>query len=80
MQLSYFKKSIEDMAAGSLRCVALAYRPYEIEKVPSSDEELENWELPDTDLFLLAIVGIKVSSCYLSCLHNYCFNFLYFGK
>lgn len=60
MQLSYFKKSIEDMAAGSLRCVAMAYRSYDIEKIPSSDEELENWQLPETDLFLLAVVGIKV--------------------
>ncbi|KAL8505286.1 hypothetical protein ACS0TY_016499 [Phlomoides rotata] len=58
-KLSYFKKSIEDMAAGSLRCVATAYKPYDIEKIPSSDEELENWQLPETDLFLLAIVGIK---------------------
>ncbi|KAI3447345.1 hypothetical protein Pfo_004010 [Paulownia fortunei] len=58
-KLSFFKKAIEDMAAGSLRCVAIAYRLYDIEKVPTSDEELENWQLPEEDLILLAIVGIK---------------------
>ncbi|KAH6797492.1 autoinhibited Ca2+ -ATPase [Perilla frutescens var. hirtella] len=58
-KLSYFKKAIEDMAARSLRCVAIAYTPYKIECVPSSDEELDNWQLPDSDLILLAIVGIK---------------------
>ncbi|KAK6126567.1 hypothetical protein DH2020_039678 [Rehmannia glutinosa] len=59
-KLSFFKKAIEDMAAGSLRCVAIAYRLYEIENVPTGDEELDNWQLPDGDLILLAIVGIKV--------------------
>ncbi|KAL2503195.1 Calcium-transporting ATPase 8 [Forsythia ovata] len=54
-----FKRAIEDMASRSLRCVALAYRPYEMEKVPSSDEELSSWQLPEGDLILLAIVGIK---------------------
>ncbi|KAK6152216.1 hypothetical protein DH2020_014851 [Rehmannia glutinosa] len=58
-KLSFFKKAIEDMAAGSLRCVAIAYRLYEIENVPTGDEELDNWQLPDGDLILLAIVGIK---------------------
>ncbi|GER26956.1 calcium-transporting ATPase 8 family protein [Striga asiatica] len=58
-KLSLFKKAIEDMAAGSLRCVAIAYRTCEPEKVPSTDEELENWQLPEGDLILLAIVGIK---------------------
>ncbi|KAK4483758.1 hypothetical protein RD792_010960 [Penstemon davidsonii] len=58
-KLSFFKKAIEDMASGSLRCVAIAYRMHEKEKVPTSDEELESWELPDGDLILLAIVGIK---------------------
>lgn len=40
--------------------MAIAYRPYNIESVPSSDEELENWQLPESELILLAIVGIKV--------------------
>ncbi|KAL8479739.1 hypothetical protein ACS0TY_026611 [Phlomoides rotata] len=58
-KVSYFKKAIEDMAVGSLRCVAIAYKTCEMEKVPTSDEELDNWQLPEEDLILLAIVGIK---------------------
>ncbi|XP_022842824.1 calcium-transporting ATPase 8, plasma membrane-type-like isoform X2 [Olea europaea var. sylvestris] len=58
-KVSYFRKAIEDMAAGSLRCVAIAYRSYEIEKVPSNDVEMANWQLPEKNLILLAIVGIK---------------------
>ncbi|KAK9097470.1 hypothetical protein Sjap_022967 [Stephania japonica] len=56
---SLFKNAIEDMAAGSLRCVAIAYRPYEREKVPNDEEQLAQWVLPEDDLVLLAIVGIK---------------------
>ena len=48
------------MAARSLRCVAIAYRSYEIENVPTDDEELAHWEIPENDLALLAIVGLKV--------------------
>lgn len=40
--------------------MAIAYRPCNIDSVPSSDEELENWQLPESELILLAIVGIKV--------------------
>ncbi|KAL8039978.1 hypothetical protein ABFX02_10G070500 [Erythranthe guttata] len=58
-KVAYFKKAIEDMAVGSLRCVAIAYRTCEMEKVPTNDEELEKWQLPEDDLILLAIVGIK---------------------
>ncbi|XP_057805178.1 calcium-transporting ATPase 8, plasma membrane-type [Salvia miltiorrhiza] len=58
-KLSSYKKAIEDMAARSLRCVAIAYRPYDVKSVPSTAEELENWELPESDLILLGIVGIK---------------------
>ncbi len=47
------------MAAGSLRCVAIAYRSIEMEKV-SDEEQLDQWALPEDDLVLLAIVGIKV--------------------
>lgn len=53
-------KAIEDMAAITLRCVAIAYRSYEIEKVPTDEELLSQWPLPEDDLVLLAIVGIKV--------------------
>uniref|UniRef100_A0A7N0TGN1 Calcium-transporting ATPase n=1 Tax=Kalanchoe fedtschenkoi TaxID=63787 RepID=A0A7N0TGN1_KALFE len=55
----FFKQSIEDMAAQSLRCVAIAYRPCDVEKVPTDEELLSKWELPEDDLVLLAIVGIK---------------------
>ncbi|GMY35272.1 calcium-transporting ATPase 10, plasma membrane-type-like [Fagus crenata] len=54
----FFKKAIEDMAGGSLRCVAIAYRSIEMEKV-SDEEQLDQWALPEDDLVLLAIVGIK---------------------
>ncbi|KAJ4811557.1 Calcium-transporting ATPase [Rhynchospora pubera] len=54
-----FKKQIEDMAAKSLRCVALAYKPLDLKEVPN-EEERDNWSLPDNDLILLAIVGMKV--------------------
>ncbi|CAL0332120.1 unnamed protein product [Lupinus luteus] len=55
----FFKDAINDMAVQSLRCVAIAYRPYELDKVPSKEEDLEKWSLPENDLILLAIVGIK---------------------
>ncbi|XP_054784018.1 calcium-transporting ATPase 9, plasma membrane-type-like isoform X1 [Prosopis cineraria] len=55
----FFKEVIEDMAARSLRCVAIAYRSYELDKVPSNEEDLAQWSLPEDELVLLAIVGIK---------------------
>ncbi|KAI3801602.1 hypothetical protein L1987_29711 [Smallanthus sonchifolius] len=58
-KVEYFKKAIEDMAAGSLRCVAIAYRPLKVENVPTDEEELSIWEMPEDDLVLLAIVGLK---------------------
>ncbi|KAL7600509.1 hypothetical protein Lser_V15G23628 [Lactuca serriola] len=58
-KVEYFKKSIETMAAGSLRCVAIAYRQYNGENFPTDEEELEMWEMPEDDLVLLAIVGLK---------------------
>lgn len=57
-KLLTFKKAIEDMASSSLRCVAIAYRTYERERVPD-EEELSRWTLPEDELVLLAIVGIK---------------------
>lgn len=57
------------MAARSLRCVAIAYRSYELDEVPSNEEDLDQWTLPEHELVLLAIVGIKVKcnrfSCYI---------------
>lgn len=58
-KVKFFKKVIEDMAAVSLRCVALAYGDFEMEKVPTDEEELADWDIPETDLVLLAIVGLK---------------------
>lgn len=57
--MSLLKEAISNMAASSLRCVAIAYRPYEVDKVPT-EEEIDHWEIPEGDLILLAIVGIKV--------------------
>ncbi|CAN1200889.1 Calcium-transporting ATPase 10, plasma membrane-type [Linum perenne] len=47
------------MAASSLRCVAIAYRSYEREKVPADEQQLTQWSLPEDDLVLLAVVGLK---------------------
>ncbi|XP_054806665.1 calcium-transporting ATPase 8, plasma membrane-type-like isoform X2 [Prosopis cineraria] len=58
-KMAFFQKAIEDMASDSLRCVAMAYRSYEMTSVPTSEEELAHWSLPEDDLILLAIVGLK---------------------
>uniref|UniRef100_A0A6N2LPL3 Calcium-transporting ATPase n=1 Tax=Salix viminalis TaxID=40686 RepID=A0A6N2LPL3_SALVM len=58
-EMDYFKVAIDDMASCSLRCVAIAYRPYELDKVPTNEESLGKWVLPEDELVLLAIVGIK---------------------
>ncbi|PIN07951.1 Calcium transporting ATPase [Handroanthus impetiginosus] len=55
----FFKDAIDNMAAKSLRCVALAYRMCEAAEVPTDEEQLAQWTLPEDDLVLLAIVGIK---------------------
>ena len=58
LQRNEYKKSIEDMAKSSLRCVAFAYCQCDIEKIPK--EDIADWKLPEEDLTLLGIVGIKV--------------------
>ncbi|XP_024962705.1 calcium-transporting ATPase 8, plasma membrane-type-like isoform X2 [Cynara cardunculus var. scolymus] len=58
-KVRYYKKAIESMAAGSLRCVAIAYRACKGETVPNDEEELGIWQMPEDDLVLLAIVGLK---------------------
>ncbi|XP_022929647.1 calcium-transporting ATPase 10, plasma membrane-type-like [Cucurbita moschata] len=58
-KMKYFKRAIEDMASRSLRCVAIAYRSFEPENVPDGEEQLSKWALPEDDLALLAIVGLK---------------------
>ncbi|MFS7902640.1 putative P-type Ca(2+) transporter [Helianthus anomalus] len=57
--IEYFKKAIEDMARGSLRCVAFAYRPLNADTLPTYEEELTHWELLEGGLVLLEIVGLK---------------------
>lgn len=47
------------MAAASLRCISFAYRPFELENIPN-EEQRDNWSIPEDDLILLAIVGMKV--------------------
>ncbi|XP_078443343.1 calcium-transporting ATPase 5, plasma membrane-type-like [Wolffia australiana] len=56
--ISRFRKYIEDMAEKSLRCVAFGFRPYQYRDVPG-EEERERWALPEDDLILSAIVGLK---------------------
>ncbi|XP_022753448.1 calcium-transporting ATPase 10, plasma membrane-type isoform X2 [Durio zibethinus] len=58
-KMAFFEMAIETMAAGSLRCVAIAYRSCESEEVPTNEEQLAQWALPEDDLVLLAIVGLK---------------------
>ncbi|KAH7430908.1 hypothetical protein KP509_08G020300 [Ceratopteris richardii] len=52
-------RTIELMAAESLRCIAFAYREVLEEEVPKSDELLEEWKIPESHLCLIALVGIK---------------------
>ncbi|RLN33836.1 calcium-transporting ATPase 8, plasma membrane-type-like [Panicum miliaceum] len=52
-----FKKWIDDMAMSSLRCVAFVYCPWEPKMVPT--ESLDKWKLPEDDLTLIGVVGIK---------------------
>jgi len=60
LQELFFKKVIEDMAANSLRCIALAYKTSDMDKLPVDEQELAQWPLPEDDLVLLALIGLKV--------------------
>lgn len=53
------KKIIEGMAAATLRCIAFAYRTCDLHNVPVDEEQRQSWQLPEDNLTLLAIVGIK---------------------
>ncbi|KAM3240618.1 hypothetical protein ACQJBY_053964 [Aegilops geniculata] len=55
---NHFRKYIEDMAEQSLRCVAFAYRNLDRKDIPNEEQRI-NWELPDNDLTLIGIVGMK---------------------
>ncbi|KAK4748305.1 hypothetical protein SAY87_014891 [Trapa incisa] len=55
----FFKEAINDMAARSLRCVAIAYRLFDVNQIPEDSEGLDNLVLPEDDLVLIGIIGIK---------------------
>lgn len=57
----FLKDAINSMAEKSLRCVAVAYKTLEADMVPTDQEQLSQWTLPEDGLVLLAIVGIKVA-------------------
>lgn len=59
-QVTEIGKVIEGMAAGSLRCVAFAYRDLDPSEVPASKEDLSSWKIPEGNLTFLVVVGIKV--------------------
>lgn len=67
----FFKDAINNMAEKSLRCVAVAYRTFEAETVPTDQGQLAQWSLPEDELVLLAIVGIKVLSYMLYYFHSH---------
>ncbi|CAK7323702.1 unnamed protein product [Dovyalis caffra] len=45
--MDFFKAAIGDMAACSLHCVVIAYRPDESDKVPTDEESSDKWVLPE---------------------------------
>ncbi|KAL5974111.1 hypothetical protein ACLOJK_030774 [Asimina triloba] len=57
LQALKIRKGIEHMASRALRCVAFACRPYD-GFVPSEEEQLEQWMLPEDNLIFLAVAGI----------------------
>ncbi|KAL5065907.1 hypothetical protein RYX36_027644 [Vicia faba] len=59
-KMTVLRNVIEDMAADSLRCVAVAYRLLDgTDNITTGEEELACWSLPENNLVLLAIVGLK---------------------
>lgn len=63
-------KMLDEMAEASLRCIAFGYRPLQAAEVAEVAKVggKEQWVLPDNDLILLAILGIKVRGwgcCYI---------------
>lgn len=73
----FFKQAIDDMAARSLRCVAIACRQLDLDSIPADEESLDKWALPEDDLALVAIVGIKVcTNSYISTYRDLPFRLL----
>lgn len=60
MQEDEFKKTIEGMDAAALPCIAFAYKIDDLNSVPTDEEQRQSWKIPEENLTLLAIVGIKV--------------------
>ena len=60
MQEDEFKKTIEGMAAAALPCIAFSYWIDDLNSVPADEEQRQSWKIPEENLTLLAIVGIKV--------------------
>ncbi|KAG0500185.1 hypothetical protein HPP92_000257 [Vanilla planifolia] len=58
-KMDSFKRCIEDMATGSLRCVAFAYRADDLEKNMPGEEGRDKWILPENGLTLIGMIGIK---------------------
>ncbi|KAM7474100.1 hypothetical protein LguiB_021343 [Lonicera macranthoides] len=58
--VTLFKNAIQDMTSAGLCCIAFAFRSYQMESIPTDEEKLANWCLPEDGLVLLAIIGIKV--------------------
>ncbi|MCO5550660.1 hypothetical protein L7F22_004149 [Adiantum nelumboides] len=50
---------IDGMGAHSLRCVAFGYLELDESGVPTNEEQLDEWMLPEGPLTLMAIVGMK---------------------
>eukprot|EP00253_Pinus_taeda_P001311 PITA_01311 len=58
-EINESEKIIEGMAAEALRCIAFAYKTYDLHSVPADEDQLQSWNIPEENLTLLAIVGIK---------------------
>uniref|UniRef100_A0A2N9G7S5 Calcium-transporting ATPase n=1 Tax=Fagus sylvatica TaxID=28930 RepID=A0A2N9G7S5_FAGSY len=54
-----FEKIIQGMAAGSLRCIAFAYRQISEKEIGCHDEKRTSQQLEENNLTLLGIVGLK---------------------
>ncbi|GLJ31007.1 hypothetical protein SUGI_0619870 [Cryptomeria japonica] len=53
------REVISEMAANSLRCIAFAYQNLNNTLLPNTEEHKATWKIPDKELTIIAIVGIK---------------------